>query len=118
MAHRQGLTNSNVSTPSIASQSNCQARTFKITHPFHPLHGKTFTLLDCRHRYGEYRACYRDKKGNLSSFPARWTSAVPVEPFVLVSNGRSPFRITDLLELSRLLKAISPEEGGSEGEEV
>ena len=74
--------------------------------------------MDCRRTWGEDRAYYHDKKGKLSSFPARWTSVVPPEPFVVVAGGRSPFRLTDLLELSRLLKAISPEEGAGEGKEV
>ena len=40
------------------------------------------------------------------------------EPFLVVANGRSPFRLTDLLELSRLLQAISPEKEESEGKKV
>ena len=105
-------------TLSIASQFDGEAQTFQITHPFHPQHGQTFTLVNCRHTWGEDRAYYHDEKGKLCSFPAHWTSVVPPEPFVVVARGRSPFRLTDLLELSRLLKAISPEEGAGEGKEV
>jgi hypothetical protein len=38
----------------------------------------------------------------MASLPARWTSAVSDDPFVVVSAGRSHFRIADLLELARI----------------
>lgn len=33
----------------------------------------------------------------------RWTSAVAVDPFVMISAGRSPFRVADLIELTKLV---------------
>jgi hypothetical protein len=80
---------------------------FQITHPFHPLSGQRFSLLTYRHNWGEDRVYFHDEGGNLCSVPARWTSVFPVDPFVAVAGGRSPFRLEDLLELSRLLKAMS-----------
>jgi hypothetical protein len=38
--------------------------------------------------------------------PAAWTSVGLIDPFVEVSEGRSPFRIADLLELSRIIHEI------------
>ena len=60
-----------------------------------------------RHNWGEDRVYFHDDGGNLCSVPARWTSLFPVDPFVIVAAGRSPFRLEDLLELSRLLETVS-----------
>jgi hypothetical protein len=35
--------------------------------------------------------------------PAAWTSVGEIDPFVLVSAERSPFRVVDLLEISRMV---------------
>jgi hypothetical protein len=46
------------------------------------------------------------------SLPARWTDVVSPDPLVALSQGRSPFRADDLLELAELLRRIgadSPE---------
>ena len=37
------------------------------------------------------------------SVPAEWTDLVAPDPFVMVSAGRSPFHIADLVELARLV---------------
>src|SRR5512140_171657 len=76
---------------------------FRVTHPFHPLHGREFQLVDRRQTWGEDRVYYLDEQGELRRLPASWTSAATADPFVLMSNGRSHFRVDDLLELSMLL---------------
>jgi len=38
---------------------------------------------------------------------------VPADPFVVVSAGRSPFRIADLLELSEFLNELGARRFGS-----
>jgi hypothetical protein len=75
-----------------------------VTHPFHPLHGREFPLVTYRRNWGENRAYFHDQEGRLASLPAEWTSLVPVDPFVLVSGGRSLFRFHDLLELAQLVQ--------------
>lgn len=35
-------------------------RTFRVTHPFHPLHAQVFELLTHRHNWGEDRVYYLD----------------------------------------------------------
>ena len=42
---------------------------------------------------------YLDEGEELRSIPARWTSAIVDDPFVVMSAGRSLFRLVDLLEL-------------------
>ena len=67
-----------------------------MTHPFHPLRGREYDLIDYRHFWSEDRVVYVDETGEARSLPARWTSAV------VVSAGRSHFRVTDLLEQSSM----------------
>jgi hypothetical protein len=78
-----------------------------VTHPFHPLHGQTFALVTCRHNWSEDHVYYRDEAGTLRPVPLAWTSLGPEDPFVSLSAGRSAFRVTDLVELSRLLAALT-----------
>ena len=78
-----------------------------MTHPFHPLSGKTFVLVTCRHNWGEDRVYYHDEAGALHSLSTAWTSVAPVDPFVSLAAGRAAFRVTDLLELSRLLVSLA-----------
>ena len=42
--------------------------------------------------------------------PARWTSAIMDDPFVVIAAGRSLFRLVDLLELTKLMRGGSDEE--------
>ncbi len=77
-----------------------------MTHPFHPLCGREFTLVTYRRDWWGYRVHFHDDTGRLASLPAQWTSLFPVDPFVAVSAGRSPFRVQDLLELSDLIARI------------
>jgi hypothetical protein len=47
---------------------------------------------------------YVAETGEVRSLPARWTSAAAQDPAVLVSRGRSHLRVTDLLELVKLVR--------------
>ena len=88
---------------------NDAAGMFRIVHPFHPLCGRQLLLVTVRHNWGEDILYYHDSKGTLVSVPARWTDRVPSDPVVTVSAGRSPFRLEDLLELTRLVAALEQE---------
>lgn len=74
----------------------------RVTHPFHPLRGREFELVDRRQTWGEDRVYYQDGD-ELKRMPATWTSAAIVDPFVAVSAGRASFRIEDLLSLAELV---------------
>jgi hypothetical protein len=72
-----------------------------------------------RHNWGEDRVYFHNGEGKLCSLLAGWTSVSPVDPFVVVAAGRSPFRLADLLELSRLVEAMgAPESRGRPGKEA
>jgi len=84
-------------------------QTFRVTHPFHPWRGREFSLVSYRKNWGEDRVFF-DNGGNcLVSLPAGWTDVLPPDPLVAISQGRSPFRADDLLELAKLLRRIDPE---------
>lgn len=80
------------------------AARFRVTHPFHPLRGREFDLVDRRRTWGEDRVYYQDERGELKRLPASWTSAAAVDPFVSMSRGRAHFRAEDLLELASLIR--------------
>ena len=82
---------------------------FRITHPFHPYRDRSLSLVTTRQNWGEDILYYHDQQGRLASVPARWTDTVPPDPVVSISAGRSPFRLEDLLELTRLVMAMQQE---------
>lgn len=75
----------------------------RITHPFHPLFGQELDFVVRRHEWGENRVFYRDRLGHLTSLPARWTSLVLEDSFVVVSAGRSRLHVQDMVELAVLV---------------
>jgi len=87
------------------------ATTFRITHPFHPLFGREFELLERRATFGRDRVYYEDSKGRLHCIPRDWTDLVPCDPFVEVSAGRSLWRVDDLLKLVEQLGKLLERDG-------
>ena len=75
-----------------------------MTHPFHPLFGRCFELVDQRRTWGADRVYYYDEQERLRSLPAAWTSVGPADPYLAIGAGRSYFHIDDLLELSQKLR--------------
>jgi len=93
---------------SNAPDADRERRRFRVVHPFHPLLGQEFELVHCRQCWGEDRVFYLDEGEELRSLPARWTSAVAAEALVVLSAGRSLYRVADLLELAKLTREIQP----------
>ena len=60
--------------------------------------------MSYRQAWGEHRVYFHDERGQLRAFPVDWTSMSPVDPFKMVSKGRSWFRVVDLVEMSGLFK--------------
>lgn len=63
-----------------------------------------------RQNWGEDRVWFHDNDGRLQSVPTSWTDAAPTDAFVVVSAGRSLFRLADLLELAQRIQASTPEQ--------
>jgi hypothetical protein len=61
-----------------------------------------------RRNWGEDRIYFRDERGTLCSLPSSWTDAAEVDPFVVVADGRCPFRLRDLLDLADLIGRLGP----------
>jgi hypothetical protein len=91
---------------SIAPPAGGEAQTFRVTHPFHPLHGRTFQLVDCRQTWGEDRVYFHDDSGQLARLPLQWTDVVPDNPTVVIGAGRAHFRYDDLCRLADLLTRL------------
>ena len=64
-------------------------------------------MVDRRRAWGEDRVYYEDEGGEYRKIPAIWTTALGPDPYVLVSEGRSYFRVDHLLELCRLAHNLS-----------
>ena len=62
-----------------------------------------------RQNWGEDRVYYSDDEGGVVSIPARWTSVVEEDPFVVVAGGRCLFRVEDLLALAWLVQELTGE---------
>lgn len=80
----------------------------RITHPFHPLCGKEYEYFRERLSWGEERVYVKDERGVVHSIPTAWTSAAPVDPFVVAAAGRCPVRIVDLLAMVDLVSSRVP----------
>ena len=80
-----------------------------ITHPFHPLRGRTVRIYD--RVSGSRRAIVRyfvDRPAGaiLASIPVSWTSLRRVDDFERVAAGRSLLRSDDLVELRELVDSL------------
>ena len=89
---------------SNAPDSISERRSFRVTHPFHPLYGHEFELINIAYCWGDERVFYVDETKHAHGLPARWTNAVAEDPFVVISAGRSDFRLSDLLQLVEIIK--------------
>jgi Family of unknown function (DUF5372) len=75
-----------------------------VSHPFHPLYGRRFDLVEYRQSWGENRVYYVDEQGVRRSMPAEWTDVICQVLFVEVSAGRSRLSAAELLELTEIVR--------------
>lgn len=89
-----------------AGSSDANTRLVRVMHPFHPLSGRQLVCVGERYnRYGK-RLLLRIDNDRVCSVPPQWTDAVAPDPELVVSGGRSPFRVADLLELADLVSRL------------
>ena len=80
-----------------------------ITHPFHPLRGRSLRIYD---RVGGSRRAtlryFADGPAGaiLATIPISWTSLRRVDDFERVSSDRSLFRSDDLVELREVVDSL------------
>jgi Family of unknown function (DUF5372) len=94
-----------------APQCDVAARTFQVTHPFHPWHGRQFELVAYKSAWGEDRVYFYNEEQELIALPASWTDVIATNPFVWVAGGRALFRPDDLVELADLLRRLWGKDG-------
>ncbi|HEY7393082.1 MAG TPA: DUF5372 family protein [Bryobacteraceae bacterium] len=75
-----------------------------ITHPFHPLRGKHFELIEHRCIFAESFLYFHDDSGQLREIPAIWTDFVKRDVFVEMAAGRSALHPDSLLEIADLVE--------------
>ena len=80
----------------------------RVTHPFHPLFGQAIDFVERRIQWGDDLLFYRDRLGCVTALPTRWTSVEDEDPFLVVSAGRSHFRVADLIDLAALITELQP----------
>jgi hypothetical protein len=80
---------------------------FTVIHPFHPLHGKQFNLIEYRNVWKNRCVQFLNDQGIVSSIPLEWTDAEGVDVFVQYSEGRSAFRVEDLVRLVDLIADLT-----------
>ena len=59
-------------------------------------------MQEVRKADGEDRVWFQREDGSSGSIPRQWTSLGDEDPFVVLSAGRSLFRVADLLALADL----------------
>jgi hypothetical protein len=82
-----------------------------VNHPFHPWSGREFLFLSLGHNWGENRVFFLDEDGLRHSLPAAVTDGAVVDPFVALAAGRSPLRVSDLLNLVALVAQLRSARG-------
>jgi hypothetical protein len=78
-----------------------------VTHPFHPWFGQEFEFVVVRHTWGEDRVFFFAQEGTQKSLPRAWTSEADPDAFAVVADGRSAFRVEDLLVLADVVEELS-----------
>lgn len=63
-------------------------------------------MVTVKHAWGADRVYYQDADGHLKSLPTAWTSVAPDDPVVMISGGRSCFRVEDLIRLCEIVKRL------------
>jgi hypothetical protein len=69
--------------------------------------------VEHRQNWGEDRVHVRDGDGRLFSFPAGWTDAMAMDPFVVIAAGRCPFTVNGLLAVVDVIDGWRAGSGGN-----
>jgi hypothetical protein len=85
-----------------------------VTHPFHPLSGRSLELVDRERGPAGDVFLVRDEAGQIRKLPAAWTNAAPVDAFAVVAAGRARLRPEDLALLATLIDGLRSADGGQE----
>jgi Family of unknown function (DUF5372) len=87
-------------------------RRFRVVHPFHPLHGREFEIVEHRLIFSRSVLYFQAEGDYLAQIPAVWTDFTTGDPFLEIAAGHSPLHGASLLQLTDLvatLRKSSPE---------
>ena len=82
---------------------------FKVIHPFSPLHGKEFTLIERKQCWGDDRLLFINENGDYRRILTSWTDYAPQEPFITASEGRAILSEKSLMNLAELIGFLADE---------
>jgi hypothetical protein len=99
-----------VTLPNTYTHTNDEEGTIKVTHPFSPFYGQSFTFIKKASNDGRDRLICVDEAGNIRRFLTAWTDYhsgfTSEEQEKAVSRVSADFRYEDLFELSELLRRL------------
>jgi hypothetical protein len=84
---------------------------FRVTHPFHPCRGCEFSLESVACQRGGEQISLSDPDGYPIWIPIRFTDASPPDPYIEIGQGRSFFRVQDLVKLTEVVRALKKGKG-------
>jgi hypothetical protein len=111
-SHRRARTRTGRSTSACNSIRNADihaapAHLVRITHPFHPLSGRQLACVgEHFSRYGK-RLLLQVDALTVCSVPPQWTDVVAPDPEIAIGDGRALLRLTDFIELARLVARLA-----------
>jgi Family of unknown function (DUF5372) len=76
------------------------------------LAGRQLPCVGERYNRSGKRLLLRVDDKTVCSVPPQWTDTIAPDPEVAIGQGRSLFRVSDLLELASLVARLSRERGG------
>lgn len=74
-----------------------------MTHPFHPLAGREFEVVEHRRKWDENCLYFVDDEKRLRQLPAAWTDYIASDPFVEIARGQSVLHPVCLVRLVALV---------------
>ncbi|HEY6850539.1 MAG TPA: DUF5372 family protein [Terracidiphilus sp.] len=78
-----------------------------MTHPFHPLSGRQLACVGDRYNRFGMTLLLEVDDGTICAVPPQWTDVVAPDPEIVLGGQRALFRVTDLVELARLVDRLS-----------
>ena len=90
-----------------APVSIAAARLVCVTHPFHPLSGRQLACVGDRYNRFGMTLLLEVDDGTICAVPPQWTDVVAPDPEIVLGGQRALFRVTDLVELARLVDRLS-----------
>lgn len=105
LAARQQVPRKRLLTNMCGAESAQPPDEVVVTHPFHPLHGKSFPYHDRGTLDVRWVRCVNDDRTLLSLVTAH-TNYREVDAFERASAGRSPWRLDDFLRVRDMVDSL------------